>query len=823
MNVFEQIRKSYPISVYLQNKGFVIQKIGSGYQLEECPFCGGHDCFRVFASDKRWSCFQCSDHRMGKDVIDLEYYFDAGQSFGKAISNLCTPLGIESYSDELFLLSFEIKQIALDYYKNILFSSNEELEINYKDREYKGTALQYLEQLRKHSFEIIKEFQLGLSDGGLLDYLVSKGYSLKQIRTSGLIKNDRDLFNKNLILYPHFVEGKISHFTCKDPTKRFQPFQTEVRFRNEGWKFYNQDCLLDDEIDKSVLIVEGEDDLLSCVGKAKLQKVIATIGNLSEGQIGFLRGLMNNGWSIVMGFDGDEQGKIYRNTILQQVGGNIYDICIGNDGILEYKDIDDMLCESDDADKLMQKLLEKVESDVKLYKVAKATIKTSSVRSEDKMPKSLEHEQFIIKNLIKGICLTQIFKLIKNERIFYSLLHQKIFNVIKDLYKMQKDINELICYTSFKDMGIIKKDEEYDEIVNCGFESDIEATIEILQKKARRREYIKFFNKGLIEVAKEEIPIEDIEINISNQFFDLAKEQDREDKILEPKRLDNINLAYGRVFKLIGTPYEDLNESMVVGFDNGNTCIIAGRTGMGKSIFKANLKIHWCQQKVGVLDFCPENGIRMEMCRLDAIGINKEFKNIWRRSKGDLLDIECDLFHKRMKEENWALWHFEEKRNLDIEYILRNIKWAKKEREDIDNWIVIVDLADKIKEFRIGKEGWRAIEQGSFQLSAYSKEIGFCFVPIVQIGRGKEKEHKIERKRPDIADLRGSGNWEQDSDMVLLLFREKYYDSSIESDIIEIKLAKQRGGRVVTVEKLFNADKCIIKDYNIGIMENLLE
>src|SRR3972149_8300820 len=100
MTIFQQLRESISVLDYLRNKGYQVNQVGSGYQLSECPFCRGHSCFRIFDSGKRWSCFQCPDRKIGKDVLDLEFYFNSSASYKEAIKELATNLGIDYRQDE---------------------------------------------------------------------------------------------------------------------------------------------------------------------------------------------------------------------------------------------------------------------------------------------------------------------------------------------------------------------------------------------------------------------------------------------------------------------------------------------------------------------------------------------------------------------------------------------------------------------------------------------------------------------------------------------------------------------------------------------------
>ncbi len=67
-------------------------------------------------------------------------------------------------------------------------------------------------------------------------------------------------------------------------------------------------------------------------------------------------------------------------------------------------------------------------------------------------------------------------------------------------------------------------------------------------------------------------------------------------------------------------------------------------------------------------------------------------------------------------------------------------------------------------------------------------------VPLLvahQLNRGSEVR---DDKRPQLHDLRDSGNVEQDADIVMFLYRESYYKKDSDSKVTEILIAKQRQG-----------------------------
>ena len=88
----------------------------------------------------------------------------------------------------------------------------------------------------------------------------------------------------------------------------------------------------------------------------------------------------------------------------------------------------------------------------------------------------------------------------------------------------------------------------------------------------------------------------------------------------------------------------------------------------------------------------------------------------------------------------------------------------------------------------------RTLEIGAFtrQLKLLAKELGITIFIGSQLNR--QVENRID-KRPLLSDLRASGSIEQDSDIVLLLYREAYYDDDLNDEDakkIEINIAKHR-------------------------------
>jgi replicative DNA helicase len=90
------------------------------------------------------------------------------------------------------------------------------------------------------------------------------------------------------------------------------------------------------------------------------------------------------------------------------------------------------------------------------------------------------------------------------------------------------------------------------------------------------------------------------------------------------------------------------------------------------------------------------------------------------------------------------------------------------------------------------------ISEISRNLKALARELEIPVIALSQLSRSVEQR---DNKHPMLSDLRESGAIEQDADIVLMLYREAYYDEAIReqaqkegNERLEINIAKHRNG-----------------------------
>lgn len=314
-----------------------------------CPFCEHKGCFKIKKSEEEpeasfFKCFSCDENG---SVIDWTMKRHGMEDVISACRKLAEEYGIDIPKD--FNPVQEILNVAAQYYHTCYSEATGQVRLA------RMTPQTYQTRIRKHTDEMLSEVKIGWSDGKLVEFLDSLGFDPELLLESGLKskKTGKDFLPSECFIYPHYVNGRVSHFTFKDVLKKLE-YQLPNKYCLNGHQFYGQDTIKGKE---AVIIVEGENDLISVRERSDKYGVLATIGQISTAQITWLRENLGDRHIITI-FDPDEAGDKYREKMakIKTAFRSLTQVKPPDD-----KDIDDHLSGGADLDGIITANVVKIE------------------------------------------------------------------------------------------------------------------------------------------------------------------------------------------------------------------------------------------------------------------------------------------------------------------------------------------------------------------------------------------------------------------------------------------------------------------------------
>jgi replicative DNA helicase len=124
----------------------------------------------------------------------------------------------------------------------------------------------------------------------------------------------------------------------------------------------------------------------------------------------------------------------------------------------------------------------------------------------------------------------------------------------------------------------------------------------------------------------------------------------------------------------------------------------------------------------------------------------------------------------------------------------------KSQRPDLG--LIIVDYLQLMTSGQTVENRVQEVSQISRQLKVLARDLDVPVLALSQLSRAVEQRHD---KRPILSDLRESGSLEQDSDVVMFVYRDEYYnpEETDQQGLAEVHIAKHRNGPTDTVKLSF--------------------
>jgi replicative DNA helicase len=237
------------------------------------------------------------------------------------------------------------------------------------------------------------------------------------------------------------------------------------------------------------------------------------------------------------------------------------------------------------------------------------------------------------------------------------------------------------------------------------------------------------------------------------------------------------------------------------GFQPSDLIIIAGRPGMGKTAFCLNILTSIVKTyRLPVVFFSLEMGKEQLMYRV--LSNETEIPNTNLKT-GNISKEEWIKLSNAIKKFSSLPIFIDDTTNISIQTIRVQLKKILFEQTKIG--LVIIDYLQLMQNSKSKIENRvQELSQITRSLKSIAREFNIPVIALSQLSRNVETRIN---KRPLLSDLRESGSIEQDADLVLMLFRENYYNFKKEQeDLAEIIVAKHRNGPIGTIQLKFDAE-----------------
>jgi len=393
---------------------------------------------------------------------------------------------------------------------------------------------------------------------------------------------------------------------------------------------------------------------------------------------------------------------------------------------------------------------------------------------------------------------------------FYDKRHGTVFGAMMRLYEKHRPVDLL---TLTEEM---KRKKELELVGGSAYLTELttyvptaahaEAYAELVAQKAVRRRLIKASTEISEMGFDEDTTTQELLEKAEAELFSVSDQSLKQDlasleSILTESfdRMEELHRNKGAL-RGVRTGYRDL-DNMTAGLQRSDLIILAARPAMGKTTLVTNLAYNVATiAKQPVLFFSLEMSKEQLVDRMlaDASGVDA-----WNIRTGNLSDQDFSKLSEAMGEMAEAPIYIDDTPGLSV---LEMRTKARRASHEAPLGLIIVDYLQLMQASgRSDGNRVQEVSEISRGLKLIARELNVPVIGLSQLSRSVESRNP---QIPQLADLRESGSIEQDADIVMFIYREKYYNPDTDRDnITDLIIAKHRNGPVGKVELFFHPER----------------
>ena len=424
----------------------------------------------------------------------------------------------------------------------------------------------------------------------------------------------------------------------------------------------------------------------------------------------------------------------------------------------------------------------------------------------DLMPTNIEAEEAILGGiLIDPEAISRIAELLRPE-FFAITAHQVIYRSALDLFFQGQPTDLMTVTTRLTDRnqleqvgGLTKLAQLVDRTVSA---VNIDQYAVLVEDKYQRRKLIEA-GHNIVQLGYDTAtPLETVLDRAEQEVFSITQERPQQDLVSIGETLNQTfqdleNRNEGLTLPGILSGFYDL-DSMTGGFQRSDLIIVAARPAMGKTAFCTNIAHHIAaaQPKLPVAVFSLEMSKEQLVQRILSSEAKIESNRL---RSGKISQNEWGPISTAIGNLSELPLFIDDTPNITVTEIRSKVRRLQAEQGGTLGLVLLdyLQLMEGSSDNRV-----QELSRITRSLKGLAREINVPIIALSQLSRGVEAR---TNKRPMMSDLRESGSIEQDADLVIMLYRDEYYNpDSPDRGIAEVIITKHRNGPTGIVKLLFD-------------------
>ena len=421
-------------------------------------------------------------------------------------------------------------------------------------------------------------------------------------------------------------------------------------------------------------------------------------------------------------------------------------------------------------------------------------------------PHNLEAEASVLGSLmLDRNAIVRVADFLRPED-FYLDHHAQVYRAALNLYDRADPIDLLTLAAELETMRVLER------VGGQAFLAELESGVptaanveyygHLVEEAATKRKLISAGGRITALGFDESTPASQALDTAEGVIFNIAEGRITQDfvalKDILKTTWDQIEQIHMDQSVISGVPsgFNDL-DAKTGGFQKSDLIIIAARPGVGKTSLTLNIAQHASiQYKIPVAIFSLEMSEQQLVTRLLC---SEASVDSYRLRTGLLKDAEWPRIAQAMGALSEAQIYIDDSPNVSVMEMRTK---ARRLKSANNLGLVIVDYL-QLMQGRNQENRVQEVSDISRGLKSLARELQIPVIACSQLSREPEKRPD---HRPQLSDLRESGTLEQDSDLVLFIYRDRFYNDNVPEDkrnIAEIIIAKHRNGPTGKLELLF--------------------